>query len=239
MLYLGGKGRTGRAIAAAILANTPRRGHLLEPFVGGGNTFKHLAPHFSSLSVGDIHVDLMLMWEAAACGWKPPTSVTEHEYAEARKAPPSALRSFIGFGSSYGGKWWGGYARNKVVGMNERSHPDYYVRLASKDVVTIGALMTRADRRHGAYKIWSQCITTSTIVYADPPYANTTTYRVEDFDHDDFWRTMGWWGDMGAHVFVSEYNAPAGWRPIWSKDQRRKVSGGTGQGTTERLFVRE
>jgi hypothetical protein len=50
---------------------------------------------------------------------------------------------------------------------------------------------------------------------------------------------MDHWTDIGAHVFVSEYTAPPGWNPIWTKEQRRKVSGGTGDMTCEHLFRRE
>lgn len=237
MLYLGGKGRLGKIIAGIILKQSTRRAHYVEPFLGGGNAFRHLAPHFNSVCTGDVHVDLMLMWQAAASGWVPPRAVSEPEYAAAKLAPSSALRGFIGFGCSYGGKWWGGYARNKVVGMKERSHPDYYARLASSDVCEIGSLLTDATVRLGSYETWASSITSESVVYADPPYAGTTKYK-GDFNHGAFWREMDRWYALGAEVFVSEYVAPSGWRAIWSKDQMRKVSGGSGDMTTEKLFVR-
>lgn len=237
VLYLGGKGRLGKIIAGVILGRTARRAHYVEPFLGGGNAFRHLAPHFGSVCAGDVHLDLILMWQAAANGWTPPRSVGEAEYAAARLAPSSALRGFIGFGCSYGGKWWGGYARNKVVGMKERSHPDYYARLASSDVRGIGSLLRNATVERCSYEAWSSSITSASVVYADPPYAGTTKYK-GDFDHGAFWAQMDRWCDLGADVFVSEYNAPPGWSAIWSRDQPRKVSGGSGAMTTEKIFVR-
>ena len=236
MLYLGGKGRNGRAIADVILARTEKRGRLIEPFIGGASVTKFLAPEFQDVLVGDIHEDLILMWKAAARGWGPPSRVSEEEYAAARKSPPSALRGFIGFGCSYGGKWWGGYARNKVSGSGERAHPDYYARLASRDVQEVGRTLANATIVARPYDEWD--VTAATVIYADPPYAGTTRYCCGAFDSQRFWQIANLWSDAGAAVFVSEYRAPVGWTPIWTKSQPRKVSGGSGDMTTERLFIR-
>jgi len=238
MLYLGGKGRCGKAITEVILSTTPRRETLVEPFLGGGSVARHLAPHFASVLAGDTHEDLMLMWQAAAAGWVGPRSVTETEYAAARNMAPCALRAFIGFGCSYGGKWWGGYARPRGD-RPCRTHPDYYARLASEDVASLGAILSRARLERTTYETWERDIDERCVVYADPPYANTTGYKSDrEFDHAAFWITMQRWHDRGAHVFVSEYHAPDGWCSIWTKDQRRKVSGGTGDMTREHLFAR-
>ena len=160
MLYLGGKGRNGRAIANAILSRTTRRARLIEPFIGGANVTKSLAPEFQDVWVGDTHEDLILMWRAAARGWSPPSSVTEKEYAEARLAAPSALRGFIGFGCSYGGKWWGGYARPRGD-RPCRTHPDYYAQLASRDVQEVGCVLTRATIVQRPYDEWDVTSTAS------------------------------------------------------------------------------
>jgi DNA adenine methylase len=235
MLYMGGKGRLGRHLCEQVLANTNRRRRYVEPFLGGGNFYKHIASHFAEVYVGDIHKDLMLMWNAAALGWTPPGAVSEAEYKRVRASEPSPLRGFVGFGCSFGGKWWGGYARSQCNG------DDYYARHAAKSVLEISKILppnVRGALCRQSYEAWTALIADDCVVYADPPYAKTTGYK-GGFDHGEFWRVMTHWSDIGAHVFVSEYVAPLGWRSIWMKEQRRKVSGGTGDMTQEHLFVRE
>src|SRR5208337_2924620 len=108
MNYLGGKATIGEDICRAIRAHSRKRAVLVEPFLGGGNSYKFLAPFFQEVRIGDIHADLILMWQAVAAGWVPPHSVTEAQYRQLKHAEPSALRGFVGFGCSFSGKWFGG-----------------------------------------------------------------------------------------------------------------------------------
>ena len=102
--YLGGKTRLAKHIANAILTDTPNRKTYLEPMIGGGSVFAAMAPHFDFAVGADIHPDLILMYQALAQGWLPPTYVTEEEYQTLKHDPePSALRGFVGFGCSFGG----------------------------------------------------------------------------------------------------------------------------------------
>lgn len=228
MQYMGGKHRIGKHIAKAILAYTNKREHYYEVCLGGGKSIVHLAPHFRHVHAGDVHEDLMLMWKEAANGWVPPSSITEDDYRRLRRESPSALRGFVGFGCSFGGKWWGGFARNK-----ERRN---YAEAASKSVQSIGSLLKscNVDLRIASFHDWIP--EQNAVVYADPPYFGTTKYSVP-FDHELFWKTMNEWSNRGVSVFVSEYVAPSNWKSIWTMNKRRTVSGGTGSMTTEHLFT--
>ena len=74
------------------------------------------------------------------------------------------------------------------------------------------------------------------VVYADPPYANTEGYGVE-FSNADFWR---WVDAQPFPVFVSEYEAPAGFAEVWSTSKRCTLGSAAGaRQTTERLYVQE
>jgi DNA adenine methylase len=207
---------------------THRRNHYYEICLGGGKSIIHLAPHFKHVHAGDVHEDLMLMWQAAANGWIPPSMVSEEEYQRIRREPASALRGFAGFGCSFGGKWWGGYARNKT----RRN----YAQSASKQVQTIASLMKSCDveLRIASFQDWKP--EPDSVVYADPPYRGTTAYH-NKFNSDFFWKTMEEWSRQGVQVFVSEYTAPPHWKSIWTMNKRRTVSGGTGSMTTEHLFT--
>lgn len=225
MRYLGGKSKVGKHIATAILAHTDRRGDYYEPFLGGGATFARIAPLFERAHAGDIHEDLILMWEAARAGWVPPV-IDEADYRRLRDEPPSALRGFAGFGCSFGGKWWGGFARG-----GGRCHPAE----SSRNVVKTAEAMRGTVLRRSSYEEWNP--DRGSVVYADPPYRGATEYAF-DFDHERFWSTMHEWSDRGVVVFVSEYSAPPEWRPIWSGNIFRSVKKTDCPTTTEHLFVR-
>ena len=73
------------------------------------------------------------------------------------------------------------------------------------------------------------------VVYCDPPYRGFTGYGLE-FDHDKFYR---WCQTRSFSVFVSEYNIPQGFSPIYEEPKRQLLSGGCGKLVIEKLFVQE
>jgi len=237
MYYLGGKTTIGAELSSFILSRTKKRQTYLEPFIGGAGMFRHMARHFGAVHAGDTHEDLIAMWQAVATGWVPPTEVSEEMYNQVRHSSgPSAIRGFVGFNISFGGKWWGGYARNWTDARED------YAQRASRDIVeasrnmppnSIGSLQTKS------YDLWEPTKFRDCVVYADPPYAGTTEYKGKGFDSRLFWNVMANWADNGVAVFVSEYSAPRGWIPVWSKRHNVRVSGGMGVRTMERLFMRE
>src|SRR5690349_3392797 len=104
---MGGKTRQGKHIEEQLLKYKGDCTGYIEPFMGGGAIFARMAPHFPGAALGsDIHPDLMMMWEALQGGWKPPTEVTREEWYGIKDEEPSALRGFVGFGCSFGGRWF-------------------------------------------------------------------------------------------------------------------------------------
>lgn len=217
--YVGGKFRQRRDFVPAILRETPNREEYLEPFVGGGWMLEKMAPHFRSVTASDIHEDLILMWQGALAGEEFPGRVTEDDYYEVKASKPSGLRGFVGFGCSFGGKWFGGYARQS--GSTAETFPRTARNHLQK---TMDALPTNAGFVLCSYT--DHAPGSGTVVYADPPYA-TRGVEYKDssgFDHRGFWETMDSWVDAGAHVFVSEFHAPAHWEPLVVSSQRLTLS---------------
>ena len=240
MKYLGGKSRLAKRIGAAILENTNQRGCYIEPMIGGGSVFFESAPHFQKSYGGDIQEDLILMYRALAEGWEPPNTLPEDEWRELRDSEPSALRAFAGFGCSFGGRFFEGYARC--------NRGDNYAARARKRLMrysdTLETITIPPFFGHGDYDEWTP--TPDCVVYLDPPYAGTKGYSskrsgVPTFNHDAFWNTAAEWVTVrGAHVFVSEFAAPEGWTPVWERE--RSVGVGTMSGAsytkkTDKLFV--
>jgi DNA adenine methylase len=234
MQYSGGKHYLKRKLEAAILGYTTCRGPYFEPFVGGANSFEVLAPNFSSSHASDVHKDLIMLYKAVASGWEPPRSIDELTYQELRHAPPSALRAFVGFGVSFGGKWFGGYAKDNPGECH------YYADASARKLLKIRYILAASSITCCSY----DCVKppTGSVVYCDPPYRDTLEFGgVEPFDSDKFWRVAGEWAQRGVHVFVSEYSAPAGWRSIMDHDALLHVkrTSSKRERRTERLFVYE
>jgi DNA adenine methylase len=109
--YVGGKKTIARWVRDVVAAQRGDSGTYIEPFVGGGSVYAAVAPSFPRAGFGDLHPDLIALWAAVAEGWLPPENISEDDYRTVRAGPVCALRGFVGFGCSFGGKWFGGYAR--------------------------------------------------------------------------------------------------------------------------------
>ena len=113
MRYLGGKSRTARQIAEVI-----------NKFVGGGCFVSLFCGScvIESLVNADIkilndkHEYLIEMYKGLQNGYQLPDNLTKEEYyyIKGHKDTDKVLTGFVGFGCSFGGKWFGGYARNRV-----------------------------------------------------------------------------------------------------------------------------
>ncbi|MCX4572305.1 DNA adenine methylase [Streptomyces sp. NBC_01571] len=235
MRYVGGKSRLAKSIAEAVQSRRAGRSKYIEPFMGGGATFARMAPMFDQASAGDVVEDLVLLWTAARNGWEPPTDVDDTLYNTLRDAGPSPVRGFVGFGCSFGGKWFGGRAKG---GYNADGTPRNHAAESARAVLRLAPKMHGTDIRLRGYQDWTP--DADTVVYCDPPYAGTQAYGAAGaFDSAMFWKTAESWVADGALVLVSEYEAPDGWVPVLTREHRQSLQHGK-EGrpkTTETLWV--
>lgn len=238
MRYMGGKGRIAKKVSEVILSRAqPNSGTYWEPFVGGGGMASKIGNHFDVCKYSDASEDLIQMWAALNEGWEPATPVTVEQYKELRSQPhASALRGFVGFGCSFGGKWFGGYARGgHNADGTARCHSSESRRAVLKDIQGMRGKGSTTFATMSAMDIQPL---PGDVVYCDPPYADTTGYSTA-FDHELFWLTATRWAESGVHVYVSEYSAPVGWESIWEQPLRSSVRVGSEDRhiAVERLFT--
>lgn len=226
MQYMGGKARIAKRVIQAILDDGAPTDRWFEPFVGGANVMEHAAPVFKKCFGADAHRDAAMMWGAASNGWRP-GKVTRELYKELRHADSSALRGFVGFGASFGGKWFGGFGASQNRGELWKSSARTLDRQAT------------VFERHGVvfqHRFFGEYTPPSgTTVYCDPPYAGTTGYSTGDFDHHNFYLTLREWARNGCRVYVSEYTVPnhVTTEVIWSHEKRMSLS----KGSNDRVAV--
>jgi len=200
MRYLGGKFHTRKYIAPIIQNYINENTIYIEPMIGAANIFSEIK---ASKKIGaDIHPDLIEMYKALQNGWIPPEYISEQEYKDLRNAEVSALRGFVGFAASFGGKWFGGYARDHKGSRN-------FAKVGSSGLMKRVSLMDIAncEFRNISYLDLTNEINNNNVIYCDPPYANTTKYSSGKFDHAVFWQ---WIREQSIKcpVIVSEYTAP-------------------------------
>lgn len=203
MQYLGGKSRIAKQIAVHLTSHHAAR--YVEPFVGGGAVLTKVAREFDSVIAADVMPDLIEMYRSIQLGWLPPDSITESQYGALRTEGSSPLRTFAGFGASFGGKWWGGYARN--------GRGDNYAQQTRNSLmrsVKAGMFDPHIEfQTSSVFALELPADLSGTVIYCDPPYAGTTGYRETDsFDNAAAWELYHLWAARGAHVYVSEYVGP-------------------------------
>ena len=231
MKYVGSKNRLSKQIAPIIqsyIDNMPDCRGYLEPFVGGANMIDKIK---CPCKIGnDIHKYLIaLLNHVSETTDDLPDSITEEEYNAVRTNPsnyPDWYVGLVGF-CSFGGKWWGGYAKDK--------RGDDYCGQAKRGLIknlsgVVNATFTCLD-----YKDVE--IPDGAVVYCDPPYANTTGYTVGQFDTNEFWDYMRQLSKR-CDVYISEESAPDDFECIWSKEKVRTLekNDNVGRVKVEKLF---
>lgn len=224
MRYLGGKYRIAKHIAAEI-HKIRKPGQLVwDAFCGGLSVGAAIG---KPVVCTDVNADLIALYEAVAAGWSPPSEVSAGQHATLKTAAPSPLRTFAGFGCSFGGMWFATYHHGRDNGTGSYSSFANSARNSLlKDVprVTQFACMSFFDVDPGPENM---------IIYCDPPYRGTVGYSaVGAFDHDAFEARVEMWSTF-CPVFVSEYAFPLG-REVWAAS---KPNGSAFAKKIERLYL--
>lgn len=197
MKYMGSKRRIAKHILPIMLDyRESNEQWWVEPFVGGFNMIDNVTGN----RIGnDIDYYVTSLFKALQKGWIPPDNVSEEDYKEAMRNDDMIpeLRAFILYGCSFGAKFRGGYAREKI-GTN---HASQNKRTLLKQVDKIKDVVIE-NKPYDELRIPD-----NSIIYCDPPYNNTTSYK-NKFDSEKFFDWCVEKKKQGHTVFVSEYEAP-------------------------------
>ncbi len=229
MKYMGSKSKLAKELLPIILKGRKPDQPYVEPFIGGANIFDKVTnPRIGN----DLHPHLIPLLIAMRDGWTPPIEITEEDYKFAQTLKGTSggdpIIGYIGFQLSYGGKWFGGYRRDSEGKRN-------YSIEAYNNTVKQAHLLKGASLCNMFYLDLE--IPDNSIIYCDPPYAGTTSYK-NKMNHDVFWEWSRLMKELGHSVFISEYTAPEDFECIWSKEVNNTLDKDTGskQGV-ERLFI--
>lgn len=238
MNYNGGKSYTIArhgmgAFWEACLGPEVRR--FVDVFAGSGAVAAHVRRirPFLPVVCNDAHPAAAALLRAAATPWRPPPTLSEDDYVALRERSRAGDASpdvaFAGFGASFGGKYYGGFARPHA---RQRDKAAASARAWSADAEVLAAV--KVEGLDYAALPGAIGIEPGDLWYADKPYRGTTGYvGLPKFDHDAFW---AWAADLSriVPVLVSEFAAPAGWREVWSVTRKLESRGGE---RTDRIFT--
>lgn len=232
MKYMGSKARIAKYILPIILKDRKEGQCYVEPFVGGANMIDkvdgwRIGADFNSNVISALKV---IRDNSSLI----PDLITECDYQDIRKNKDHFLHGLVAFGMSFGGKFWGGYRRDKAGQKDCMDNMKNQTRIMKNSALKQSELLQGVELINSS--VFELTIPPQSIIYCDPPYANTTKYK-DDFDHDQFWQ---WCRDKvkeGHQVFISEYNAPDDFVCVWQKEIQSGLNTNTTKKGIEKLFV--
>lgn len=229
MQYFGGKSKIAKKIAAIINPIVAERDAIyIEPFVGGASVLCEI--NARARWAGDVNKSIITMFKRLQEGWEPPKELSEEEYHVLHRNDDrdSPLTAFAGFGCSFSGRYFQGYARN-----NRNTN---FARDASNSLSRKLAKLHNVRFYHGDYTTIMNA--KNCVIYCDPPYLGSKHYSgTEKFDNDKFWNFMRLIAQNNI-VFISEYSAPLDFWPIMKIETKTDIRGNNGRiERTECLFV--
>lgn len=230
MRYHGGKSKIATSIASVILNTIQKERELVSLFCGTCSVEAKLAPHFEHVVCNDKHEYLIEMLRGVQNGYELPESITEEQwrYIKDHRDEDKVLTGFVGFGCSFGGRWFEGYARDRT-GTN-------YAAQSKRSLLKDMAYLENADFICGDYH--DAPIETWSVIYADPPYFGTKVISRTKFDTDLFWdyaREIS----QTNRMFISELTAPNDFISIWEAPVTRGLNSDKTKQfkSQEKLFV--
>lgn len=230
---MGSKNRISKELLKIILKDRISGQFYVEPFVGGANMIDKVK---GNRIASDLNKYLIYMWKNLQQNWIPKNNYTKEEYIfiKNNKDIDLAVTGYVGINCSYSGKWFGGFAgktKTKEGIRDYQAEAFKNVMLQVKNIIGIKFY----DCNYYELEIPSE-----SIIYCDPPYANTTKYK-DDFNHIKFWEWCREMTKKGHQVFISEYNAPEDFKCVWEKKVSSSLSanGKSGQNkiSSEKLFI--
>lgn len=135
----------------------------------------------------DIHKELIALLKKLQEGWIPPSTISEDEYNSVRlnkENYPDYYVGLVGFCSTFGSKYFGGYARGfKADGVTPRDIPNEAIRNIIKQVPLIQDVKLTSKN----YLDIDMNTLSGTLIYCDPPYKGVVKYSTGEFDYGQFY----------------------------------------------------
>lgn len=201
----------------------------VEPFVGGANMIDKVPNSFERIGIDYNTHTIEALIAIRDLVDELPTEVSEEYYKEIKGSKPEPIKSWVRFVCSFGARFDNGFARDK---KRQRNYAKESVSNAKKQSPNLqGVKFIKGS--YDEYSDFENCL-----IYCDPPYEGTTSYKTGNFDHVKFW---DWCRKMSLNnlVFISEYKAPDDFICVWEGELKTNFASQRKEAThkaVEKLF---
>jgi DNA adenine methylase len=161
--------------------------------------------------------------------------VSFEEWAALKALQPlEPATAFVGFGCSFGGIFFGSYARPPAARPDRNWARGTKVSLAKKLARFANCEFIAADYR--------QLYPAGCAIYCDPPYRGAYGYKATGyrFDSDEFFAVARRWAEHNV-VMVSERAAPDDFQMVWEHTLKGDLQDASQEAKglrVERLFIK-
>lgn len=237
MQYFGGKQRISKELGKFLNSQLKENQTFVDLFCGSCNIITKIDKNRKRIA-NDKHKYVISMWDAFTKDKEFPSKITKEDYLyiKSNKDEDPALTGFVGFGMSFGGKWFGGF-----TGEVSKNGQDY-LKCATNGVKSKVKSLDGVEFFNKDYQ--DVPIPNNSLIYCDIPYKGTTPYcknEVGSFDHESFYSWCKYMVSDGHSVFVSEYaeSVPKDAVVVWSKESGTTNAAwqGSAKKTTEVLYA--
>jgi DNA adenine methylase len=214
MQYFGGKARIAKPLAEYLNSQLKEGQPFVDLFCGSCNVISKIDSNRTRIT-NDLHKELIAMWKHVQEGGELPDNISKAEYETIRDLGEPWLRGFVGFGCSFAGKFFGGYAR----GGEDRNYCSNAKNSTLKKMESLEDVVFLNQN----YK--DVVIPEGSMLYCDIPYKDSTQYSVGSFNHQEFYKWAEDKSQEGFTVLVSEYkeNVPDGWEVVWECSSKKDI----------------
>lgn len=229
MRYFGGKQRIAKPLAQFLNSQLKEGQAFYDLFCGSCNVVSKIDSNRKRFA-NDLHKELIAMWKYLQEGGELPGVVTLEEYQDVMKNRktdkyPDWYKGFVGFGCSFGGRYFEGFARD-AAGDDTSNYAAKSKRSTEKKFQTMKDVIFSS----GNYSDVN--LAPESMLYCDIPYSTSTKkYAVGSFDHHAFYNWAETKAKEGHTVLVSEYkdNLPEGWKIVWELDSKKSMRNKQGE----------
>lgn len=231
MQYQGGKYKLRKQISNIINKHYESNKTFVSLFCGSCHVESLV--EFDNIILNDKNEYLIAMWKEFFNGREFTNKVSREEYYYIKEhcKEDKGLYGLVGFGASFGGKFWGGYATNSVGHNYLNSAIEANIKITD-NLKKHNTILLSKDYKEVIFPL-------NSVVYCDIPYFNTTKYsKGMSIDYTEFWDYMRVLSKDNI-VFISEMQAPEDFIVIFEKQQQRTMDRNKDniKISTEKLFV--
>lgn len=223
MMYFGGKQSISKYICNFLNEKLNFNQTFVDLFCGSCNIIVGIDSNRLRIA-NDKHKYLISMWRELQNGWIPPKTLSKEEYKfiKDNKDIKPYLAGFVGFGCSFAGKWFGGFAKS--------GNRNYCLNAYNS---TMKKFKNLQDVEFYNYDYKEVDIPEGALVYCDIPYKDTTQYCVNEvgvFDHNVFY---DWVRENSTKydIYISEYkhNIPDDFEIVLEIESKKSIRNSNGE----------